>query len=128
VYRETIVFTAADSGASRDAPTIFSAAPGANVSLSGSLPLTFAALPAGDPARGAVWLNLTYEWLPPPRAEPFLSAIDGVWCRAEPPLCWDVTVNGRAVQGGLADADAPPGANVSWVYGRYARGGGGGGE
>ena len=53
VYREALRFTAEDSGAGPLAPVIYEAAPGAagNVSISGSLPVTFAPLPTDDPAR-----------------------------------------------------------------------------
>ena len=54
VYRETLRFTAEDSGgAGASAPVIYEAAPGAanNVSISGALPLAFAPLAPDDPAR-----------------------------------------------------------------------------
>jgi hypothetical protein len=54
VYRETLRFTAEDSGgAGASAPVIYEAAPGAanNVSISGALPVAFAPLAPDDPAR-----------------------------------------------------------------------------
>jgi hypothetical protein len=50
-YHETLTFTAADSGAGVDAPTIYI---GRNVSISGALPITFSPLPPSDPARAFV--------------------------------------------------------------------------
>jgi len=75
-------------------------------------------VPAMNPAL-PVSLDITYEWLGPPRNCPFVSAIDNVWCYASPPLCWEVYVNGQNISGGLVNATAPAGANVSWVYAKY---------
>lgn len=51
VYRETLRFTAEDSGASPLSPTIYEAAENGNVSITGALPVAFAPLPPQDPAR-----------------------------------------------------------------------------
>ena len=68
VYREALRFTAEDSGAGPLAPVIYEAAPGAagNVSISGSLPVTFAPLPTDDPARALL----------PPAAAAHVSVAD----------------------------------------------------
>ena len=77
-------------------------------------------VPAQDPSL-PIWLNITYEWIPPPFNCPFVSAIDNVWCFAAPPLCWEVAVNNVTIVDGLVNATAPAGANVTWVYGKYRR-------
>ena len=50
IYRESLAFTAEDSGTA-DAPTIYTALPGQNVSISGAVPISFEPLPPHDPAR-----------------------------------------------------------------------------
>ena len=50
-YAEALRFERQDSGAGPQAPTIYAAAPGQNVSLTGALPIALAPLPADDPAR-----------------------------------------------------------------------------
>lgn len=49
-YAEQLEFTEEDSGSTRASPIIYAALPNANVSLTGSLPITFKPLPPTDPA------------------------------------------------------------------------------
>jgi hypothetical protein len=52
VYREALVFDARDSGPRTESPVIYTpSGPDQNVSVSGSVPLTFSALPQDDPGR-----------------------------------------------------------------------------